>query len=99
MAGGIHINEPDLDAWSRALLDSGLDSVQVTAYARQAGWNTSEIGFANQDPSEVIVQLEAARRARLKTVLVLRTYLEHALPENRHLWHGRIAPADDALAP
>ena len=97
MAGGIHINEPDLDAWSQALLGAGLDTVQVTAYARQAAWNSADLGFANQDASEVIVQLEAAKRARLRVVLVLRTYLEHALPENRHLWHGRIHPRDDAL--
>lgn len=97
MAGGIHINEPDLDAWSQALLDVGLDTVQVTAYARQAAWNGPDVGFANQDPSEVIVQLEAAKRAKLKVSLVLRTYLEHALAENRHLWHGRIHPQDDAL--
>ncbi len=97
MAGGIHINEPDLDAWSAALLGAGLDTVQVTAYARQGAWNSADVGFANQDPSEVIVQLEAARRAGLRVVLVLRTYLEHALPENRHLWHGRIHPRDEDL--
>ncbi len=97
MAGGIHINEPDLDAWSAALQGAGLDTVQVTAYARQAAWDGGEVGFERQDPSEVIVQLEAAQRAGLRVMLVLRTYLEHALPENRHLWHGRIHPRDDQL--
>jgi len=97
LAGGIHINEPDLDAYAQALLANGLDTVQVTAYARQGHWNSAELGFGNQDPQEVIVQLEAAKRANLKVVLVLRTYLEHAIAANRHLWHGMIWPADDAL--
>ena len=63
MSGGIHINEPDLDAWSQALLGAGMNSVQVTAYARQAAWNSADFGFGNQETSDIVVQLQAARRA------------------------------------
>lgn len=97
LAGGIHINEPDLDAYAVALRDAGLDTVQVTAYARQGHWNSGDVGFDWQDRGEVLVQLEAARRAGLKTTLVLRTFVDQALPANRHLWHGMIWPPDDEL--
>ena len=85
LAGGIHINEPDLGAYAGALTAAGLDSVQVTAYARQRAWDGAAVDLEKQDPQEVIFQLDAAQEAGLQAALVLRTYLEHGEPGNRHL--------------
>jgi len=94
MSGGIQVNEPNLQAWVSAVRAAGLDSVQVTLYARQLGWNTSEMWFVTDAPT-VIDEIRAAHAEGLRVVLVMRTALEHALPENRHLWHGMIWPSDD----
>jgi len=94
MSGGIQVNEPNLDAWVNAVLAAGLDSVQVTLYARQLAWSSSEMWFLTDAPS-VIDEIRAAHAAGLRVVLVMRTALEHALPENRHLWHGMIWPTDE----
>ncbi len=97
MAGGIHINEPDLVAYGTALKAAGLDSLQVTAYARQMEWDGAAVDLEKQDPQEVTFQLDAAEEAGLKSALVLRTYLEHGVAKNRHLWHGMIWPSDQDL--
>ncbi len=94
MSGGIQVNEPNLDAWVNAVLAAGLDSVQVTLYARQLAWSSSEMWFLTDAPC-VIDEIRAAHAAGLRVVLVMRTALEHALPENRHLWHGMIWPTDE----
>jgi hypothetical protein len=95
MSGGIQVNEPNLHGWVTAVQSAGLDSVQVTLYARQLGWSSSEMWFATDAPS-VVDEIRAAHDAGLRVVLVMRTALEHALPENRHLWHGMIWPSSDA---
>jgi hypothetical protein len=97
LAGGIQINEADLDEYTAAVRSAGLDSVQVTFYARQAAWNTAGLTFVPEEGEAVIGEIRAAHAAGLKVVLVLRTYLEHGLPANRHLWHGMIHPPDDQL--
>ena len=48
MSGGIQVNEPNLDEWVNAVRAAGLDSVQVTLYARQLAWSSSEM---NSGPS------------------------------------------------
>ena len=96
MFGGIQVNEPDMGRWVRALAASGLDSVQVTLYARQGRWDSPDLWF-DTDATHVINEVRAAKHAGLSTSLVLRVALEHSLADNRHLWHGMIWPADDAL--
>ena len=97
LAGGIQINEDDLDVYVAAVQAAGLDSVQVTFYARQGPWNSAELTFVPEEGEAVVGEIRAAHAAGLKVVLVLRTYLEHGLPANRHLWHGMIHPPDDQL--
>lgn len=94
--GGVHVNEADHDAWAVAVRAAGLDSVQVSLYARQRAWDGAGLTWERDSPW-VVSELRAARRAGLRTVLVLRLALEHGLPENRHLWHGMIWPRDDAV--
>ena len=94
MAGGIHVNEPDLDLYGAALTAAGLDSVQVTSYARQPLWSGSDLVWPDRDPQEVRYQVTRAHDAGLGVVLVLRLHLEHGVPANRHLWHGMVWPED-----
>lgn len=96
-AGGIQVNEDDLPAYASAVRAAGLDSVQVTFYARQGAWNSGRLTHVPAEGEAVIGEIRAAHAAGLKVVLVLRTYLEHGLPANRHLWHGMIHPPDDEL--
>jgi hypothetical protein len=96
MAGGIQVNEPSLEAWTSAVRAAGLDTVQVTLYARQLAWNSSAMTFPSE-AAGVLAEIRAAHDAGLRVVLVMRTALEHALPENRHLWHGMIWPTDDEV--
>jgi hypothetical protein len=94
LAGGIHVNEPNLDVYSAALHAAGLDSVQVTAYARQPVWNGPDLVWPDRDPAEVTYQVQKAHDADLSVVLVLRLHLEHGVAANRHLWHGMVWPED-----
>lgn len=100
LAGGIMVNEPDHRVWAESVDHAGLDTVQVTLYARQGAWDSSDLTFKRDVVALEAVESEmrAARRAGLRVILVLRVYLEHALPENRHLWHGMVWPRDDVLA-
>jgi hypothetical protein len=99
LVGGIHINEPDLNHYAQAVSDVGLNAVQVTVYARQGVYDSTDLTFdPEEDESGVLLQIRTAHDAGLQVVLVLRTYLEHGLPENRHMWHGMIWPNDDALS-
>ena len=96
--GGIQVNEPDHARWARAVSAAGLDSVQVTLYARQGEWDSGDLWFdPERDAAAVVAEIRAARREGLRTVLVMRVALEHALPRNRHLWHGSIWPRDELV--
>ncbi len=94
--GGIQVNEPDHDHWVSEIAAAGLDSVQVTLYARQQDWDGAELRY-ERDAPWVVSEIRAAHRAGLKVVLVMRVALEHGLPRNRHLWHGMIWPRDELL--
>ncbi len=94
--GGIQVNEPDHDGWVAALADAGLDSVQVTLYARQQRWDGSTLYWEREAPW-VVSEIRSAKRAGLRVMLVMRVALEHGLAANRHLWHGMIWPRDDEL--
>lgn len=95
--GAIQINEPDHDQWAAAVVNAGLDSVQVTLYARQQAWDEPVL-YWDRDAPWVVSEIRAARRAGLRVILVMRVALEHGLAENRHLWHGMIWPRDEHLA-
>ncbi len=96
LAGGIMVNEPDHQVWARSIDQAGLDTVQVTVYARQGRWDSADLTYG-LDVASVESEVRAARSAGLRVVLVLRVYLEHALEENRHLWHGMIWPREEAI--
>ena len=91
LSGGIQVNEPDHQLWLTALQQNGLDSVQVTVYARQQAWNSPELIIPNAAPS-VIDEIRTAKQMGVRVVLVLRVALEQGLVENRHYWHGMIWP-------
>lgn len=95
--GGIQVNEPDHDRWTAALSDAGLDSVQVTLYARHQRWDEAAMYWDREAPW-VISEIRSAKRAGLRVMLVMRVALEHGLEANQHLWHGMIWPRDDQLA-
>ncbi len=94
--GGIQVNEPDHDRWMAALADAGLDSVQVTLYARHQRWDEAALYWDREAPW-VVSEIRAAKRAGLRVMLVMRIALEHGLAANRHLWHGMIWPRQDQL--
>ncbi len=87
------VNEPDHAAWASAVDAQRLNMVQVTIYARQGPWDSADLSWETEHPS-VVSELRAAKAKGLRTVLVLRVFLEHALASNRHLWHGMIWPRD-----
>jgi len=94
--GGIQVNEPDHDRWAHALRAAGLDSVEVTLYARQQRWDGDELWYDREAPW-VVSEIRAAKHAGLRVVLVMRVALEHGLEANRHLWHGMIWPDEQHL--
>lgn len=94
--GGIQVNEPNHDLWAGSVADSGLDSIEVTLYARQQRWDEAELWYDREAPW-VVSEIRAAKKAGLRVVLVMRVALEHGLPENRHLWHGMIWPRQELL--
>lgn len=89
--GGIQTHEKDHQRWVAALHQSRMNTVQVTVYAHQGRWNSSELWYAEQEPA-VLAEIRAARRNGLQVVLVLRVALNHDSPENRFLWHGLTYP-------
>lgn len=96
LSGGIQVNEPDHGRWVAAVQAAGLDSIQVTAYARQVRWDSAEMILPTEVPA-VVNEIRSARRAGLRVVLVLRVALEHGIADNRHLWHGMIWPPEDQV--
>jgi len=98
--GGIQVGEPDNNRWARYVEYTGLDTVQVTLYAKQRRWNESTLhfGVGAWDKLPGVRQEVAAAQARgLKVMLVLRVELDREDPYNRHLWHGMIWPDDAHL--
>lgn len=94
--GGVQINESDYQYWSKSLKKNGFNTVSVTHYAKQGVWNSDDLRNPGLD-SAVIHEIIAAKQNGLKVVLILRTALDHAHPENDFLWHGMIAPKNDSL--
>ncbi|MEM9399927.1 MAG: hypothetical protein AAF984_06930 [Verrucomicrobiota bacterium] len=92
--GGIQVNEPDHKKWISCLKNHKLNTVSVTVYATQGRWDSSNLWFAESEPS-VIHEIRAAKAKGLKVVLIPRVALDHAFSQNRDLWHGMIMPSSD----
>lgn len=95
LLGGIQVNEPDHEAWFRALVAQGLDTVSATVYAKQGDWDSDHLWWEDEEP-HVVAEIRGAKRAGLRVVLIPRLALDHAFPRNVFLWHGMIQPRDDA---
>ncbi len=94
LIGGIQINEPKLDRWITAVRRSGLNTVSTTVYAKQEDWDAARIA-SDAKLAPVRAEIEAAKRAGLRVVLILRVALDHAYERNRFLWHGMVSPRTD----
>jgi hypothetical protein len=94
--GGIQVNEPDDAQWFQALLDTKMNTVAVTVYARQGDWDSDNLWY-DADENGLIQEIRGAKSRGLRVVLILRVALDHAFPRNRFLWHGRIMPRNDPL--
>ena len=92
--GGIQVNEPDHEVWTRALAASGMNTVSVTVYAKQGDWDSTNLWWEEEEPW-VVEEARAARRVGLDVVLVLRVALDHAFERNKFFWHGMIMPTSD----
>lgn len=92
--GGIQVNEPDLDKWIDALARERMNTVAVTAYARQGDWDTDNLWW--EDGTGILPEVRAAKKRGMKVVLVLRVALDSAFERNRFLWHGMIQPKTEA---
>lgn len=96
LLGGIQVNEPDDAHWFQALLDTKMNTVAVTVYAKQGDWDSDNLWF-DDDESGLIKEIRGAKARGLNVVLILRIALDHAFPRNRFLWHGLILPKNDEL--
>jgi hypothetical protein len=94
--GGIQVNEADHAAWFAALQQQRMNTVAVTAYARQGDWDSDNL-FWDADAPWVTREIRGARARGLHVVFVARVALDHAFPKNARLWHGMIQPRSDAL--
>lgn len=96
--GGIQVNEPDQETWTGSLVAHGLDTVEVTVYAKQGDWDSANLWFDEDEEPWEIQEIRAARAKGLHVVLILRVALDHAFERNRFFWHGMIHPlAEDDL--
>lgn len=94
MLGGIQVNEADHNQWASTLKKIGMNTVEVTVYAKQGDWDSDNIWW-EENEEWVISEIRAAKKQGLRIVLILRTALDHAFPRNKFLWHGMIMPKDD----
>jgi len=90
-AGGIQVHEPDHDSWTDTLGDVGLNTVAVTVYAMQGGWNRAHLWWEDEEPA-VLDEIRTAKAKGLAVVLILRVAVDHAFAENQFIWHGMIMP-------
>lgn len=93
LLGGIQVNEPELDVWLDQLQAAGMNTVEVTDYAKQGDWDTDHMWW--DDNEGILNEMRAAKARGMKVVLILRVALDHAFERNRFLWHGMIMPTTD----
>ena len=92
--GGIEINEPNQMQWSNALQKVGFNTRELTVYAHQGKWNSSDLQYSD-NIEEIGIKVRSARYHNLKTALILRVSLDHSIAENEFLWHGLVMPTTD----
>lgn len=94
--GGVQVHEADQKEWVQLVKKVGMNTIEVTAYAKQGDWNSDNIWY-NRDEPYVLSEIRAAKAEGLNVVLILRTAVDHAFPANKFLWHGMIIPSSDSL--
>lgn len=94
--GGIQVNEADYDRWTQTISDAGMNTVEVTVYAKQGDWDSDNLWYDDENEG-VVAEIQAAKKKGLKVVLILRVALDHAFERNKFLWHGMIQPKTDSL--
>ena len=93
--GGIQVNELNPEKWVKTLKQEHMNTVAVTTYSYQAAWDSDQLNFKKENPG-LIKEIRTAKANGMHVVLILRTALDHAYPENKFLWHGLIMPRTDA---
>lgn len=93
--GGIAIKEAHLDDWTNSFKRVGMNTVEVTVYAKQWEWFWDRL-HEDDEASGVINEIRAAKAAGLNVVMVLRVQLQHWFASNQFKWHGMIMPLTDA---
>ena len=89
--GGIAIKEKHLDDWVNTFKWVGMNTVEVTVYAKQWLWYSEDLEFDPPDQG-VINEIRAAKANGLNVVMVLRVQLQHWFEANAFKWHGMILP-------
>jgi len=90
--GGIQINETDQVQWAKELGATGMNTAQVTAYAKQGVWNSDHIWWEKEDSANVIREIRAIKYHHIHVILVLSVALQHEYEGNPFKWHGMIFP-------
>lgn len=94
--GGIQVNEANHDQWAKTVRAIGMNTIEVTVYAKQGDWDSDNLWYDDVDKG-VLTEIKAARKQGLKIVLILRVSLDHAYERNKFLWHGMILPKNEEL--
>ncbi len=76
------------------MLESGMNTVEVTVYAHQGRWNDNNLWYPDRMHG-LIQEIRLAKAAGMKVVLILRLQMDHAFSENKFLWHGMIRPESE----
>lgn len=90
--GGIQINEASQDEWAKTINACGMNTAQVTAYAKQGAWNSDHLWWDDGDTTHIIAEIRALKAQKIKVVMVLRVALQHEFEPNMYKWHGMIYP-------
>lgn len=90
--GGVQINEFNQGMWAHTLKASGMNTTQLTAYAKQGKWNSDHLFWDFSDTTYMIQRIRMLKKQNTKVVLVLRIALQHEFDENLYKWHGMIFP-------
>lgn len=91
LLGGIAIKEKHLDDWTNTFKRVGMNTVEVTVYAKQWEWYWDRLQ-EDTEADGVINEIRAAKAAGLNVVMVLRVQLQHWFLCNNFKWHGMIMP-------
>jgi hypothetical protein len=90
--GGIQINEADQDDWAKTIKASGMNTAQVTAYAKQGAWSSDHLWWDDADTTHILNEIRSLKANKVKVTMVLRVALQHSFKENMFKWHGMIYP-------